>query len=259
MVLTPLISARWGARKRLAVLTDHFAIVERQGGIVTVEPESWEELVNLSGIREGFHATLDSPAWLMRDGFLTISLWDGPRRSFMLTFCFGFDDAVPTAFIGGSQGVTTGDGGQLYKALTKAAFGLRPRDLAVELLRDVCEAMGIRRILAVSDAARHHHSAYSRFWIGTDPVKGSYDAAWIDRGGTLRADGFFDLPLATPRRTREELPANKRTMYMARYQMLDTIRAAVGESLAAPAQRITQRNRGVPARPEATGLERAPS
>ena len=257
MVLTPLISARWDARKRMAVLRQHFAIVDRQGGVIAVEPDSHEELVNLGGIRPGFHATLDSPRWLLRDGFLTISLWDAARRIHMLSFCFGEDEGEPAAFVGGLQRGTQADGTALYRELTKGAHGMRPRDLLIELLRDICHAMGVRRILAVSDAVRHQRSAYSRFWIGNDPVKTSYDDAWIDRGGTLRADGLFDLPLAAPRRAREAIAANKRTMYMARYVMLDNIRTAVGETLAARKERITERNAGVPRRREATGIDRS--
>lgn len=244
MVLTPLVSANWNARKRIDVIKTHFSLVSAIGGILLVEPDSFSELVNLEGIMAGLHVTLDAPRWLLRDGLLSLSLWAGDKRIYMLSFCLGLQGAVTIAYVGGLQGVNLSDDGELYRNLTKQSHGIRPRDLLFDVFRSLCRSLHIAQILAISDAGRHHFSRYNRIWVGGDPVKGNYDEIWRDRGGEWRADGFFAIPTAAGRRAADDIPARKRAMYRSRYAMLDDIDTAVRESVAGPAMFTKHPNLG---------------
>ncbi len=253
-VLTPLISARWNATRRLDEIRNHFIAIGALGGILEVGPAEFLELINLSGIRPGLHATIDAPSWLLRDGILAISLWLGNRRIYTISFCLGYEGSLLVAHVGGLQGVQNNDDGLLYRELTKAAAGMRPRDLLFEIFRMLCRKWGAAHILAISDASRHHFSAYSQRWVGEDPVNSSYDHAWIERGGLLREDGFFALATTTPMRSVEEIPSKKRAMYRVRYSMLDRISAALHEALSDIPRFRQHPNHGQLTRPEATGL-----
>jgi len=46
---------------------------------------------------------------------------------------------------------------------------------------------------------------------------------WTDVGGSPDKDGWYRLPLKTYRHAREEIKANKRSMYLKRYAMMDDI------------------------------------
>jgi uncharacterized protein VirK/YbjX len=65
-----------------------------------------------------------------------------------------------------------------------------------------------------------------------------YDVFWADAAGVPDAEGWYQLPLRTQRRTRETMAAHKRAQYMRRYQLMDAwasqIRAQLlGDSVAA--------------------------
>jgi len=254
MVLTPLISARWDAKRRLEIIREHFRIVGQLGGVLAVGPGEFIELVNLSGIKPGLHATIDAPRWLLRDGILAVSLWLENKRIYTISFCLGYEGGWLVARVGGVQGVANNDAGALYRELTKAAAGIRPRDLLFEIFRSLCRHCGIVHILGISDTTRHHFSAYNTKWIGIDPVNASYDEAWRDRGGHLRDDGFFVIPTKASVRSDDQVPPKKRSMYRTRYRMLDYIAAELGETLALNPLIQQHPNLGHLTRPEATKL-----
>lgn len=253
-VLTPLISAQWNASRRLEVIRDHFIIVGSLGGVLTVGPDEFLELANLSGIAPGLHVAIDAPQWFLGEGCLAVSLWLRERRIYTISFCLGYEEGRIVVFVGGLQGVQDDEARPLYRALTKAAAGMRPRDLLFEIFRMLCRNWQATCILGISDSHRHHFSAYSRRWIGIDPVHTSYDEAWSDRGGELRDDGFFVLSVTAPVRPAQQIAPKKRAMYRSRYAMLDHICAGIDEVVLLPPTFRRHPNLGDLTRPETTGL-----
>ena len=57
-------------------------------------------------------------------------------------------------------------------------------------------------------------------------------AVAVEVGGVPVGDGWFRLPLTTPRRTPEEIKPNKRSLYTKRYLLLDGLSAQIREQLA---------------------------
>jgi uncharacterized protein len=63
----------------------------------------------------------------------------------------------------------------------------------------------------------------------------SYDEFWLECGGTLSADGMFDLPATFVSREIATLKVNKRQMYRRRYEMLADLAEKIRTGLQAPA------------------------
>ena len=225
MVLAPYVSATWSTSIRFRRLVDHCDTVERLGPLVNFPHEAFVDLMTLDEIGPDYRLRLDQPRWLLRDGQLALSIWEGADRLFSLSFCLSSEGGALTAYVGGVQGRKEAGVLERYRQFTKLSEGVRPSDMMAELFRMFCGAMGVTRILAVSDATRHQASAYCRTRPGTDAMKFSYDEFWLARGSEWTADGFFDVPLASRRRSAEEVRANKRPMYKRRYAAMDCIEA----------------------------------
>mgnify|MGYP001766041146 CR=1 FL=1 len=59
-----------------------------------------------------------------------------------------------------------------------------------------------------------------------------YDAFWRDYGGQPDGQGFYELPVAAPRREATEIPSHKRAQYRRRYQFMDEMRQELHGCLA---------------------------
>jgi uncharacterized protein VirK/YbjX len=220
MVHGPYLAANWDAKTKIARLVDHCGTVAAIGGAIHFPANAFVELIPLACIKGDYRITLDQARWLLREGQLTFSLWDGIDRIFHLCFSLSTKDGKRIAYIGAIQGRAQGPGEpdimDRYQVFTKAAFGLRPRDFLVEAFKMLCRALNVDVILAVAD---HNHPQRQLI----RDVKLSYDEIWRDRGGHDNGDGFFILPVSSSRRDVDAIPAKKRAMYRKRYSMLEEI------------------------------------
>jgi uncharacterized protein VirK/YbjX len=226
LIETPFVQADWPTEERLARLIDHCRTADALGKPFDLLPNEYADLLYMPEIGPGYRLMLDQPRWLFRDGLLALSLWWGPDRLFSLAFLLGHDEEGSLiAYVGGVQGRRGGNALDQYRAVTKAAEGLRPRDLLIEMFRSLCATIGVRWILCVSNGTRHQRADY---YISRpdfiDPVRLDYDAMWIERGASLRLDGMFDLPVRPARRRLETVPQRRRAQYRRRLALLDGLR-----------------------------------
>lgn len=227
-LLKPFCCAEWDMDEKIERICDHYNNVERLGGILKATWGQPRLLTTLSGIGDQYSVKLDEPRWMLGDGLSTISLWYGIDRMFSVTFTLSNSDDGLVSYIGGLQG--RGGVVDLFRKMTKDANGLRPRDLAIELHRMLCAAIGVTHIYAVAENARSHRDDY--FGADTDRfVSHDYDAAWIDRGGCRTDLNWFEMPVASARRGIEDIPARKRSLYRQRYAMLDQIEADIAAAV----------------------------
>ena len=233
--IRPFIATTWNFSKRLTHLTRHYLIVRQSGQPFFIKPDQYLELFSIELGETLCRVTLDQPPWLLRDGLLTISLWSDIHRAFSLSFCFSDAGGIRTAYVGGIQGRRHEDALAVNRILTKDAHGLRPRDLLFELFRMMCTDMGIVRIRCVSNAIRCNNTrGVFRTVTNLDGVFLDYDEVWSDRGGVLQPDGFFDVPVALGKRSADEIPAKKRTLYSRRYALVDLLEQRMAAALASP-------------------------
>ncbi len=217
----PYLCAGWSVDERLK----HFAV--HTLSLADYPPLDFRvaqsvELMPLPEIGDTIHVIIDKPMWFYREGTLAINLFDGNTRLFTLVFTFEPIANGVRAMIGGIQGRNFDDALDRYRDLTKAAHGIRPRDLIIELFRLVCAQLQVTEIFAIADRGRQNRHPY----FGKDIMRDlplNYDAIWQDRGGTPVDEWFYRLPLRGERRANADIPAKKRSMYGQRYAMLDAI------------------------------------
>ncbi len=225
VVLTSYVAANWDVRTRIERLLDHYRTVAEIGGVVDFPPDILVDIVPLTVINPRYRITLDQARWLLHEGSLTMSLCDGIDRVFHLSFNLSTENGKRIAYIGSLQGRAEIDMYNYkidildrYRAFTKAASGMRPRDFLVEVFRLFCKALGVVEIRAVSDINHPQRRLFSDVHL-------SYDQIWVERGGASAGNGFFILPAVAKRRSGKEIPSKKRKMYAKRYAMLDAVEA----------------------------------
>jgi uncharacterized protein len=225
----PFLSSSWGSSTRLARIVDHCRIASRLGPPFVGPTRSVRAICALPGMLEGYSLQLCTPPEMLREGLLTLAIADRQRRIFSLSFVLADEGEGLIAYIGAVQGSATEQAGDTYRAFTKAACGVRPRDFIIEAFRLLCCAIGVRWIYGVSAEHRHQKSAY--FEIGAtdyDKVKLDYNEAWLERGGVPQPDGFFRLPPRAVPRPYDSIPARKRALYRRRAEMWTEIEALIG-------------------------------
>ena len=224
------LAANWSVEARVARIVQHCRIVDEVGGVLKFPCDDVVDLIACNSIDPRYRISLDQTRWLLSEGLLVISLWEGIDRLFALTFNLACDGGVRLAYVGGFQGRAEDDVLDRYRRFTKAAFGMRPGDFLIEIFKAFCRCLAVSRIYAVADSNHSGRSAYVRKSAaeGGDLALG-YDELWLERGAIDRNNGFFELPLEARRRRSDEIPAKKRAMYRRRYAMLDEIETRLGE------------------------------
>ncbi len=115
------------------------------------------------------------------------------------------------------------------RAATKDLNGIQPRLLLLRALRGLARHLGCEGVQAVSV---QNHVYRSRRYLSRGKVLPDYDELWRLAGGTLRADGNFDLPLEVVDKPLEDVPSHKRAEYRRRHELTETMQAQMAQALA---------------------------
>ena len=231
-VLWPYQCVAWGPSARLARIRDHYQIVESHAPYLDFAIEQQLLLADLHEVKSGLRVFVDQPVWFVREGQLAINLVVGKERVYTLAFSFFREGSQIGAFVGAIQGRDIEGIMDCYRELTKAANGLRPRDLLMEMFRFFCAEVGVVRILAVTDQSRHHRDTrYFGAQAAEKHFSSNYDRIWEERGGMRVNAMWYDIPMTLSQREPADIPAKKRGMYRRRMQMLENIHAQIREGL----------------------------
>jgi uncharacterized protein VirK/YbjX len=228
----PYVNSGWTARQRLDAIQCHYRQVQGPRQFLGFAPGEQARLGTLALAGGALDIVLDKPPWFVHEGEVTLSLFRGELRLYSLVFLLGEHDGRRVAYIGALQGMGSAqalDALDIYRDLTHALHGLRPRDLLITAFRMLCARAGITHILAISDA----HSMGRSPYFAREQLQTSYDSAWLEHQGVPAAEGFFELPTVAPRRRHEEIPSRKRAQYRRRYEMLDLLDAQIGSAVSA--------------------------
>jgi uncharacterized protein VirK/YbjX len=185
-------------------------------------------MITLADLGEATQIRLHKFLLFEHEGELTISLFKNGQRLYSLTFTLGQIDAEPVAYTGGLQGLRSPEAIEIYRSLTHDMHGLRPRALLVTAFRLLCGALGVERILAVSDRKRICSNSYH---CPGEQIFSSYDSAWVDCGGVPLDDAFFELSPRLAQRSAKDIPSRKRAQYRRRYAMVDAIGQQIGAAV----------------------------
>jgi uncharacterized protein VirK/YbjX len=226
-LIWPYQCAAWDAKTRFARISGHLDALEKLPGLKVADDEKIV-FADLSSLSDDTLVIIDYSPWLAREGHLTLSLFKGQFRAFTLAFSL-FNYPQTELFIGGIQGRNDDRILGLYRDLTKALHGVRPRDFMLEMLRLFALSIGVRHIYAVADEYKISRHPY----FGKKGTLGLfYDDVWLERGGSRVAKTHFELPLTGTRRDLNEVAAKKRAMYRRRYEMFDELAASLPQDLA---------------------------
>jgi len=224
ILIWPYQCSSWDARERIERVTNHCSVIDELGEAYSFSIEERLVIADLGDKFDELRLVLDQPRWFMREGQLTMNLFVENYRAFSVAFSFYRDpDGALCTVIGGVQGRNHDDSLGLYRDLTKALYGLRPRDLLLEVVRIFSQLAGGSSILAVSDGYRHHRHPY----FGQRSFPTDYDAVWADRGGDPLDDYFYSLPAEKVRRDFETIKPKKRSLYRKRFEFLDDLESRI--------------------------------
>lgn len=223
MAVTPFVCADWTVSQRTRTLVEHCRRLDRLPAIFSHAIETDVELMRLEEIGPSCRLVLHQVRSMLREGLLTLSLFDGSRRLFSLSVSFVGEGAGAVAYVGGLQGMHSPVARERYRRMTKTACGLRTRDLMLELFSALCRQLGVTRIQAVSGERHTLMSDYSRRNSpeAAEAPHLNYNDTWRERGGVQVSPAFFELPVAARRRAASEIPARKSKLYASRYLLLD--------------------------------------
>jgi uncharacterized protein VirK/YbjX len=218
----PYINHAWPMGRRLKTIEQHYRLLGGRAAIIGAAAREPTVLATLEQHCAGLRLVLDKTEWFLREGEVVLNLFAGEQRLLSAAFTLGSEGAQRVAYVGALQGAHMENALQIYRDLTRALHQMRPRDLLLVALRQLCREMGVARIYAVTSEARQHNSPF----FGDShkqKVLLNYDEVWSDQGGSRLDNGFFEIPVPVKHREAGEIPSRKRASYRRRYQMLDTL------------------------------------
>lgn len=218
----PYINHTWPMERRLAAIDQHFRMLGGTAEIIAHATFEEVELARLDEEYSGLRLALDKAVWFLREGEIVLNLFVNDQRFYSIAFTLGTDDGQPLVLVGALQGSNSESAQGIYRDITHALYGMRPRDLLMVALKLLCGELGIHRIWAVSSDNRQHNSPY----FGDshkDKVLVAYNEVWLEHGGTELDNGFFEIPAMVRYKDMNDIPTRKRATYRRRYQMLDKL------------------------------------
>jgi uncharacterized protein VirK/YbjX len=230
-VYRPYISTTLDAGQRLASIRAHYEFIFRRGLGQTVArasmgPVTLAEVCGRSGLP--YRIELRTVDRFDREGELVLQLVQ-EEALYTVAFTLAPRDGVRALSIGCIQGGKTADAREAIRVATRELHGLRPKQLMVNLVRQLAHDYGCERVLMVSNGNRVIYKA-----IRKGRVLADYDALWAELGARQRADGDYEMdcgPLAAP--DLEAIPSKKRAEARRRHEVMLLLADGVGKGLRA--------------------------
>ena len=237
-IIRPYVARSWSNERKLKALTDNYTFWQ-----ATLAPEVFRALFSANGVtlcifttQDGdtfeLHLTYDSK--FNKEGEITLELISSNHccRISALAFHVGKERTGKHAIVIGSlQGLAAGNDKEIIKAVSKIMHGLRPKALLFQVVQEIaryCRVDCIRGISNQEHNSRHISYALNR----TRRPRLTYNEFWQEMGGTLSADGFFDLPPRPQMREACQVKSNKRALYRQRYALLEQLQVGIGRTFA---------------------------
>lgn len=234
----PYINHAWPMERCLATIDQHFRMLGGQAAIIAHATFKEVELARLDEKYAGLRLVLDKTEWFLREGEIVLNLFVNDQRYYSIAFTLGIDAGQPLIFVGALQGSGSEVAQEVYRDITHALHGMRPRDFLMTALKLSCKELDIHRIWAVSSDNRQHNSPY---FGGSHKkkVRVEYNEVWLEHGGIELDNGFFEIPVMVNYKDMSEIPTRKRATYRRRYLMLDKLTLDIKSSYAQYASQST--------------------
>ena len=220
-------------RTRIALIKEHYAYLEarlKPADFVDLALERPREIWRSQETDIEWNACLKFEPGQRKEGLLSVIMAVNGTPLYQIIFWIEQRDGQPTLVIGAMQGPNTEDAQDFVREMTKRAHRFRTKNLILYMTQAVARALGVQRILAVSNAGYYANNHIRR----DRKLKTDFGAFWEEAGGWQTEDKrFYELPLTLPRKTMEEVPTRKRAVYRRRFAFLDEIDSEIAERVAA--------------------------
>jgi uncharacterized protein VirK/YbjX len=211
---------------RLAVLASHYHFIFRHGLGPTVAQASrcgvlLASMEGKTGVQYQIHLRAVEP--LEREGELVLQLSEGGVLVYSTAFTFSDLEGFSIVSIGCIQGPKHGDGLGAIRAATRELHGQRPKQLMVNMVRQLGYELGCTQMRLVGNANRVVRGA-----MRDGRVLADYDQLWGEMGAQRRGDGDFQLacaPLAAL--DLERISSNKRSEARKRHHLAADLASAI--------------------------------
>lgn len=182
----------------------------KQEEIILFKREKFEIVLKINGTFE--------------EGFFALEIKTERIRIYGTSFCFIPEKANTALLIASLQGLSQGEKiKEMIRLVTKQCFGLRPQILLVELMRLVLQYKGYSALLGIPQILQVRYAPFGN-------KKGyfvDYDAIWEECGG-VKQGRYFDLT-QEKRKSLEEIPSQKRSMYKKRFAFLEELELSLNQ------------------------------
>ena len=221
---------------RVKLIQEHYAYLEQKLGhapFISLGYDTAHEIWRAPETDMTWHAYLKFEPGQRKEGLLSVMMDVDGEHLYQIIFWIEQRNGQPTLVIGAMQGPNTENAQDFVREMTKRAHRFRTKNLILYMTQAVARALGIKRMLAVSNAGYYanNHVRLDR------KLKTDFGAFWEEVGGWETDDPrFYELPLVYPRKTMEEVPTRKRAVYRRRFAFLD----AVDEEIAAHMGEVLQ-------------------
>lgn len=178
-----------------------------------------------------YSVVLVSDGWCKQEGEMSLRLLDPDgEKIYMLHFVIGFINGQRTMKIGSLQGPkSSSENRQKIKQLTKAVYGLRPKDLIVRTGLYIAKSWDVRTVLAIKNNQHiWFNKRYKKRKKG-EQVRADFEKHWQELGGKAFNSNFMELPIEESRKDLQLVKRTKRSMYKKRYDWLDELQQSIKE------------------------------
>lgn len=220
-------------RSRIDLIREHYSFLEERlkpADFVGLGLDEGREIWRSQETDMEWNAYLKFEPGQRKEGLLSVIMDVDGIHLYQIVFWIAQKDDVPTLVIGAMQGPNTEDAQEFVREMTKRAHRFRTKNLILYMTQAVARTLGVKRILAVSNAGYYanNHVRMDR------KLKTDFGAFWEEAGGWQTEDKrFYELPLTLPRKTMEEVPTRKRAVYRRRFAFLDEVDAQIAERIQA--------------------------
>ncbi|WP_241608705.1 DUF535 family protein [Rosenbergiella australiborealis] len=142
----------------------------------------------------------------VREGEIGIYLYVPNCEEALYSLTFSFDETGKILYLCGLQGPKPGEGQDQVRAITKAMYGLRPKNLLLSAAYAISDGFGVEKICGISDS---HH-------IKSHVLKSSYNSFWEEVCTECDAEGWYQLPRHEAERNVELVESKHRSAFRKR-------------------------------------------
>lgn len=232
-IYRPYLTNRFSCSDRLDGLIGHYAFIIKQGlgPLILRAAQSPVLLGEIAGKSdEVYQIHLAAVRVLDREGEMVLELSKDGVLLYSVAFTFFRHVEVMSLGIGCVQGPCATDALDRIRKATRDLYGMRPKNLLLQLVRQIAYRFGCQDILLVGNKNRVASHQIKRGKVFAD-----YDSLWQEIGAVRGLDGDFKLACAAmPLPDFDAIPSRKRSEARKRFALTEQAIDAVWAGLWQP-------------------------